>query len=146
MTIIDGRDALDVRENFGTLVRVLIGEDADAERRGEKSPIARSDCTYYCPDASTAARVISALRESDERLRSRPEELMLWDWQSTFWEAELGNPAGGGSVRLGVAWYDPAFFAERRDAWFGRMHTEIYKQLGVPLENITVQHWTLLDA
>ncbi|WP_435108047.1 hypothetical protein [Nocardiopsis synnemataformans] len=126
-----------------TRVRVLVGEDGDADRRGDKAPIAFSDCRYYCPDQATARRVIEALRESDERLRSRPEELMLWDWQNTYWEAEADNPSGGGTVLLGVAWYDEAFYNDRRGAWFGRMHERIYTQLGVPMENITVTRWRL---
>ncbi|SEM69775.1 hypothetical protein [Streptacidiphilus jiangxiensis] len=133
-----------VQADAVTRVRVLTGEDADAERRADKKPIGKSDCTYYCPDAATAERCIEALRASDERLRERPEELMLWDWQCTYWEAEPGNPNGGGTVLLGVAWYDEAFFADRRDAWFGAMHQRIYQQLGIPLENITVTHWSLI--
>ncbi len=104
----------------------------------------RSECTYYCPDAATAERCIQSLRDSDERLRSRPEEQMLWDWQSTYWEAEIGNENGGGTVLLGVAWYDQQFFDDRRGAWFGTMHRRIYQQLGIPMEDITVTHWTLL--
>ena len=127
-----------------TRVRVLTGEDVDAARRNGKTPIARSECVYYCPDAATAERCIQSLRESDERLRSRPEEQMLWDWESTYWEAEADNPNGGGSVLLGVAWYEQAFFDDRRGAWFGAMHQRIYKDLGIPMENITVTHWTLL--
>ncbi|MEV0976550.1 hypothetical protein [Streptomyces sp. NPDC049915] len=126
-----------------TRVRVLTGEDVDAERRGDKAPIARSECTYYCPDEATAKRVISALEESDKRLRERPEELMLWDWQCTYFEAEQGNPNGGGTVILGVAWYDEEFYADRKGAWFGAMHQRIYKDLGVPMEDIEVTHWRL---
>ncbi len=137
-------EQLATREDLVTRVRVLTGEDADAARRADKVPIARSECTYYCPDAETAERTIEALRESDERLRNRPEELMLWDWASTYWEAEPGNPNGGGTVLLGVAWYDRAFFDDRRGAWFGAMHQRIYQQIGIPLEAITVTHWQLI--
>ncbi|MFD7409433.1 hypothetical protein ACFV7R_43980 [Streptomyces sp. NPDC059866] len=54
-----------------TRVRVLNGEDTDAGRRGDKKPIARSECMYYCPDEATARRCIDALEESDRRLRER---------------------------------------------------------------------------
>ena len=121
--------------------RVLVGEDDDIDRRDGKDVIAQSECSYYCPDAATAERCIASLRDSDERLRSRPDELMLWDWKSSYWEPELNNPNGGGTVLLGVAWYDLDFFNDRRDAWFGAMHKRIYQDLGIPLENITVTHW-----
>ncbi|MFH8260615.1 hypothetical protein [Streptomyces roseolus] len=125
-------------------VRVLNGEDTDAARRGDKKPVVRSECTYYCPDEATARRCIEALEESDRRLRERPDELMLWDWQATYFEAEQGNANGGGTVILGVAWYNEEFFTDRRDAWFGVMHQRIYKDLGIPLENIEVSHWRLI--
>ncbi|MGW2116332.1 hypothetical protein [Streptomyces zhihengii] len=125
-------------------VRVLNGEDTDAARRGDKKLVVRSKCTYYCPDEATARRCIEALEESDRRLRERPDELMLWDWQATYFEAEQDNANGGGTVILGVAWYDEEFFTDRRDAWFGVMHQRIYKDLGIPLENIEVSHWRLI--
>ncbi|MGW5732893.1 MULTISPECIES: hypothetical protein [Streptomyces] len=125
-------------------VRVLSGEDTDHARRGDKTPLIRSECTYYCPDQDTAERCIKALEESDKRLRQRPAELMLWDWQATYFEAEQGNERGGGTVILGVAWYDKAFFNDRKDAWFGVMHQQIYARLGISLDDITVQHWELI--
>lgn len=129
-----------------TRIRVLTGEDDDETRRAAKTPIARSDCRYYCPDAATVTRCIQALHDSDERLRSRPEDLMLWDWQSTFFEPDPGSSAGGGTVLLGVAWYDTEFYEERREAWLGAMHKRAYAAIGVPLEDITVTHWRLDPA
>ncbi|MGH8895528.1 MAG: hypothetical protein ACRDZ4_00565 [Egibacteraceae bacterium] len=95
------------------------------------------------PDTVTVQRCVEALRSSDERLRARPEELMLWDWQSTFFQADPENEAGGGTVLLGVAWYDEEFYLDRRDAWFGVMHRRAYAKIGVPQENVTVTHWRL---
>lgn len=126
-----------------TRVRVLIGEDDDTARRGDKKLVAWSDCRYYCPDKATVQRCVESIRESDERLRARPEEMMLWDWQSTYFQADTDGEAGGGTIILGVAWYDDEFYAERRVAWFGRMHRHVYQQIGIPLENIDVTHWRL---
>jgi hypothetical protein len=60
--------------------------------------------------------------------------------------SRTGQPHGGGTVILGVAWFDQAFFDDRRDAWFGAMHTRIYQTLGIPLDNITVTHWAALAS
>jgi hypothetical protein len=113
------RTMFDTQTPKVTRVRVLVGENNDATRRGGKKLVAWSECTYYCPDTATVERCVEALRESDERLRARPEELMLWDWQSTFFQADTDNEAGGGTVLLGVAWYDEEFYLDRRDAWYG---------------------------
>jgi hypothetical protein len=121
-------------------VRVLTGEDADTARRADKTVIARSDCRYYCPDAATVARCIEVLRDSDERLRSRAEELMLWDWECTYFEADPDHQAGGGTILLGVAWYDAEFYEDRREAWLGAMHKRAYAGIGVTLDDITVTH------
>jgi hypothetical protein len=132
-----------IPHNAVTRIRVLSGEDTDADRRGDKQPIAISQCSYYGPDEQIAVQCIEALRESDERLRNRPEELMLWDWRSTYWEPDMSNEHGGGTVLLGVAWYDEEFYRDRRVAWFGPMHQRIYQQIGVPLEAIEVTHYLL---
>jgi hypothetical protein len=130
-------------ERAVTRIRVLTGEDDDAGRRGDKKPIAFSDCRYYCPDAEIVKSCVEHIKISDDRLRARPEETMLWDWQSTYFEPDADNPNGGGTIILGVAWYDKEFYAERRIAWFGTMHTRIYKEIGIPMENITVTHWLI---
>lgn len=127
--------------------RLLLGESDDPARRGDKTVIAFSACTYYCPDWATLARCAEAIEESDRRLRARPDELMLWDWDTTW--MQLDNPAnpteGGGTILLGVAWYDRPFFDDRAGAWFGAMHQRIYKQIGVPMEEISVQHFLAAD-
>jgi hypothetical protein len=129
-----------------TRTRVLIGEDDDPARRGDKALVAWSDCRYYCPDEATVRACVEAIRDSDERLRSRPEEMMLWDWQSTYFQPDTDSAAGGGTILLGVAWYDEAFYHDRKDAWFGAMHRRIYAQLGIPLENVEVTHWRHDDS
>ncbi|RFU41401.1 hypothetical protein DZF91_12130 [Actinomadura logoneensis] len=121
----------------------MVGEDGDAARRGDKKPVARSDCRYYCPDAATVERCIESIRDSDERLRARPEDMMLWDWECTYYEADPDSETGGGTILLGVAWYDMEFYEDRRDAWFGAMHKRVYAQIGIPLENVEVTHWRL---
>ncbi|MEV0759595.1 hypothetical protein [Nocardia sp. NPDC050435] len=134
-----------IPENPITRIRVLVGEGPGTPRRGDKALYAMSDCRFECPTAEIAERTVAALAESDEKLRNRPEELMLWDWANTYWEADPDNPHGGGTVILGVAWYDQAFYQERREATFGTMHKRIYERIGLPVEGISVTHY-LVDA
>jgi len=121
---------------------VLVGEDGDPARRGDKQVIAMSTCRFSCPDRDTLERCVAAIRKSDEHLRNRPEEMMLWDWQSTFVEM-VGNDRdeAGATVILGVAWYDDDFFQEKRGAHLDRMHRTMYEAIGLPAGSIDVTHW-----
>lgn len=120
---------------------VLIGEDADIARRGDKQLVAMSQCRFHCPDDDTLARCVDAIRRSDEHLRNRPEEMMLWDWQCTYVERDPDSGESGGTVILGVAWYDEAFFQSRREAHLDDMHCAMYEGIGIARGSISVTHW-----
>ncbi|MFE3059967.1 hypothetical protein [Nocardia sp. NPDC059239] len=140
LTIAPTLDAV-IPDNPEAMIRVLEGEGPGTPRRGNKTLFAKSECSYYCRTADIAAAVIEALRESDERLRSRPQELMLWDWQHTWFKPERDSETGAGWAVLGVAWYDPAFYTERRGAYLSRMHTLIYGGLGLTIDDVEVTHY-----
>lgn len=125
-----------------TWIRVLTGESSDPARRAGKKVVAFSDCRYVCPNKATVEACIEHLKQSDARLRERPDEMMLWDWDNTYLEwADPDDPSMGGTIILGVAWYDREFFDDRSGAWFGALHRRIYEKIGVPMENISVEHW-----
>lgn len=124
-----------------TLVRVLEGEGPGTPRRGSKQLFAKSECSYYCRNSEVVQAVIEALRQSDEKLRARPEELMLWDWQSTWYRADLDSDTGAGWVLLGVAWYHEEFYRDRGDAYLSVMHKKLYDMLGLRLEDVEVVHY-----
>lgn len=124
---------------------MLEGEDGDAGRRGRKKVIAKSECRFDCPNDDILATCIEQIRLSDEHLKSRPEEMALWDWQRTFIESNSLKPRkSGGVVILGVAWYDEQFFDEKRNAYANPSHLEKYLNIGLHEEAITVTHWKLM--
>lgn len=131
-----------------TRIQVLTGESSDPARRGDKTVVAFSDCRYQCDDFATLVACVEAIKESDDKLRARPEDLMLWDWDNTY--VQFDNPedprSGGGIVLLGVAWYDREFFTERGGAGFSRMHRKVYEMIGVPPEAITIEHLLRADV
>lgn len=147
-------DVLEVLERIRTgqptsaRYRILIGESEDQERRGNKEVVAFTDARYRCRDWAQLTKLALAIQDSDERLRSRPEELMLWDWDSTFMVLDdPGNPeASGGQIQLGVAWYSIGFFQDRGGAGFSYMHQRLYERLGLAPEDISVQHYLSADV
>jgi hypothetical protein len=130
-----------------TRIRVLLGESSDPARRGDKTVVAFSDCRYRCEDFATVERCVEQIKTSDDKLRARPEDLMLWDWDNTHVEFDNSQEprSGGGTVYLGVAWYDQEFFAERGHAGFSRMHKKIYEMVGIPESAITIAHFLSAD-
>ena len=124
---------------------VLVGEDHDSQRRGNKKLVAKSECRFRCHDEKTLARCVEQIRLSDEHLRSRPEEQILWDWQSTYIEIpKEKKDYKGGDVVLGVAWYDEKFFKKNQKSFSNPLHLEKYKDIGLKKGAIIVTHWKFL--
>lgn len=119
--------------------RVLDGEDDGVPR--DKVLYARSDCRYFCPNADVLAATVKALKESDEKLRLRPEELMLWEWGVTWVQPDPTSTVGAGTVVLGVSWYDKEFYEDRSCAYLSVMHRRIYAQLGLSADQVQVRHF-----
>lgn len=128
--------------NAQTRVMVLLGDDADPNLRDGRTAIAYSECRYPNMSPEQTARTITALRESDARLREIHDRRMLWSWNSTWMEP---NADGTANILLGVAWYDHEFYQERKGAGMGRMHELIYQEIGISPETVEIKHW-VLDA
>lgn len=120
---------------------VLSGEDTDPQRRGSKTVVARSECRFSFDDDAALERCIEQLRLSDEHLRNRPQELMLWDWGATKLERLAYSDAPGGVVVLGVAWYDLDFFNAHKDAYTNPSHLAKYLEIGIKPGSVQVSHW-----
>jgi hypothetical protein len=123
-----------------TRLRVLVGEDGDPSRRGARRVVAKSECSFVCTDFGSLSRCVEQLRLSDEHLRNRPEEMMLWEWQNTYVD-DINEQTGGGTVVLGVAWYNEDFFIDHKDAYTNPLHLSKYIAIGIPVGCITVTHW-----
>ncbi|WP_334026510.1 hypothetical protein [Nocardia terpenica] len=130
-----------VPDDVVTRVRVLVGEDADAARRGDKKPIALSQCKYYCANEAVAVRCIEVLRDSDERLRARPEELMLWDCR-----ARSGSPNAATTTAVAQCFSASPGTTTTSTPTAGTHGSapctpRIYTTLGIPLDDIEVTHY-----
>jgi len=72
---------------------------------------------------------------SDDRLRARPEQMILWDWQRSFRE--------GMSIYFGVAWYDKEFFERRKDVFEEPSHVAYYSMFGATPDRFKMEHQVL---
>jgi hypothetical protein len=113
-----------------TRVQILEGtESADPARGG---PFARTNVRITFEDEDNLRECVRLLRWSDERLRARPEQLLLWDWQNTFRE--------GMTISFGVNWYRQEFFEARKEAFREPGHAAYYARFGAAPDDFTMDH------
>ncbi|MFE7430743.1 hypothetical protein [Streptomyces sp. NPDC057545] len=113
---------------------VLPGESG---RRGGRTVIAESRVEIAVSSDEALDRCIAALRASDERLAAQPDR--KYDWQSTWLERHATKP--GGTVAFGVAWYDEAFFDEKKNTYMKPDHLAMYAHIGAGDGDVSVTHW-----
>lgn len=106
---LDGRKTHDVLGISGPpkIERILLLDPK--EERWKRDPshklVAVTFCEITFDNEKDLQKCVEALRESDERLKQRPDEWLLWDWTRTYRE--------GMKILFGVNWYDLDFFNAR---------------------------------
>lgn len=78
--------------------RVLLLEPKEMDRGGRK-PIARTTCEITFSSEENLLRCVRALKESDEVLQKRPDEMKLWEWNKTYREGMKSCSALRGTIR-----------------------------------------------
>lgn len=122
---------------------VLDATDGYDEVTATKVMVAKTECRIPCPTDEILETAIQALRESDEHLRNRPEELKLWNWLDTWVEKPANSAQPGGTVILSVGWFNIDFFEKKKDVYTNPAHLAKYLQIGVLPGSMTVKHWRL---
>jgi len=125
-------DALEQLLERGKAERVMILSGTEGDRPDSRSPYARTNASITFRDEGDLRECVRLLRWSDERLRKRPDQLMLWQWDHSFRE--------GMTIQFGVNWYDAAFFERRRDAFREPSHTRYYRMFGASPDDFKIEH------
>jgi hypothetical protein len=109
-------------------VMILAGTEGGKGRK----PYAITKIEIEFNNETDLRNCVRMLRWSDERLRARPEQMILWDWQQSFRE--------GMKIHFGVAWYDREFFDRRKDAFKEPTHIGYYTMFGATPERFKMHH------
>jgi hypothetical protein len=109
-------------------VMILAGTEGGRHRR----PYAVTRVEIAFDNERDLRSCVRMLRWSDDRLRARPDQMILWDWQRTFRE--------GMKIHFGVAWYDQAFFERRKDAFKEPAHVGYYSLFGATADRFSMEH------
>jgi len=111
----------------------LVIEGEERGRRGNKIPVMFSHIWIQFDNEGDLQACIKTLRESDEHLKARPENMKMWDWQSTV--------RVGMTIEFGVAWYDRGFFHAKKDVYTDGMHLRQYMRFGKTPADLRVVHY-----
>lgn len=111
-------------------VPILRGTELPGGRT--RPPYARTFVEITFSDEDDLRRCVRLLRWSDDRLRARIDQLLLWEWNASFRE--------GMTIYFGVNWYDAEFFERRKDAFREPSHEKFYSQFGATAEDFKMHH------
>lgn len=111
-------------------VMILAGTETEGNRRRKPYAITKVEISFDDEDALRTC--VRLLRWSDDRLRARPDQLILWDWSRSFREKM--------TISFGVTWYDREFFEKRKDAFMEPQHATYYAYFGAKPEDFKMEH------
>ncbi|WP_155253307.1 hypothetical protein [Bradyrhizobium japonicum] len=116
----------------GRSERVQILEGSEDPSAPPRKPYARSEVQITFNNERDLRQCVRLLRWSDERLRARPDQRILWDWQMTWRE--------GMTIYFGVNWYNREFFEARKDAFLNPEHQSYYAMFGATADQFKIRH------
>lgn len=125
---------LDRELRKGVTQRVMILRGTEGPAAGRK-PYAQTKARITFSNERDLRQCVRLLRWSDERLRLRPEQLVLWEWSSSFRE--------GMTISFGVNWYDKEFFETRKDVFKNPEHRGYYAMFGASADDFELEHVVL---
>lgn len=112
--------------------RVQILEGSESPDRAHSTPYARTSVKITFSNERDLRQCVRLLRWSDDRLRARVEQMILWDWSVSFRE--------GMTIYFGVNWYDKEFFDARRNAFNDPAHRSYYAMFGASSDDFVMEH------
>ncbi|HEX7859112.1 MAG TPA: hypothetical protein VF773_02165 [Verrucomicrobiae bacterium] len=116
----------------GKTKRTKILDPAEHPDNARRKPYAVTKVSIKFDDERSLRKCVRLLRWSDERLRARPDQLVMWEWNITHRE--------GMSIYFGVAWYDREFFEKRKNAFMEPSHTGYFSMFGAKAEDFKMEH------
>jgi hypothetical protein len=116
---------------------VALGGSIQERRRGREA-VAQSKVAIWLSSDEAVENCLRGLDLSDQRLAEIPQ---MYDWVMVWKETEEGKP--GATVRFGVAWYDEAFFHEKKDIYLGAEHLAMFSGFGAGSADVEVKHYVL---
>ncbi|MCX2750138.1 hypothetical protein OOZ51_20355 [Arthrobacter sp. MI7-26] len=120
-----------------TLELVALGGSIQERRRGREA-VTQSEVAIRLNSDAAVEKCLRGLDLSDQRLADVPQ---MYDWVMVWKETEKGKP--GATVRFGVAWYDEAYFQEKKDIYLGADHLAMFAGFGAGSADVEVKHYVL---
>jgi len=107
----------------GRTERTPILDGSMLEQHADLTPYALTHVVMEFENEDDIIRCARMLQWSDERMRSKDNPRIMWEWKKSFRE--------GMKVEFSVAWYSEEFFEEHRTSYKDRNHQEYFKKFGL---------------
>ena len=109
---------------------LMTGEELRRPKSLQRVAITRAEIQFSSED--NLLKFLEILKASDDRLSKVPDNEVMYDWQLVRVK-DL-------TVRFGVTWYDKDFFAEKKDSYLSKLHTDLFKQFGIKAKDMLIEH------
>jgi hypothetical protein len=123
---------LDAILERGRSERVQILQGTEGADPAPRTVYARTQIQITFSNERDLRQCVRLLRWSDDRLRARPDQRILWDWTSSFRE--------GMTIFFGVNWYNREFFEARKNTFNNPEHRGYYAKFGAKPEDFIMNH------
>ena len=105
-------------------------DGVSAERFKGREPYAMTRVSIDFDNENDLLNCVRLLRWSDERLLQMGSTIM-WNWERTV--------RNGMNIKFAVAWHDPEFFEQRKDAFRDKSHASYFSMFGKSMTDMTVE-------
>lgn len=116
----------------GKKERTMILSGTESPENKTRKPYALTKVEITFDNENDLQRCVRMLRWSDDRLRSRPDQLIMWNWEMAY-RKDM-------SINFGVAWYNKEFFEKRKNAFMEPDHASYYSFFGAKPEDFKMEH------
>ncbi|WP_312723943.1 hypothetical protein [Stutzerimonas nitrititolerans] len=119
------------RVKKGKTGRTQILDGSMLEQHADLVPYALTHVTMIFDNEDDIIRCARMLQWSDERMRSKENPRIMWEWKRSFRE--------GMAVEFSVAWYSKEFFEQNRVAFKDKNHQNYFHKFGLSVADIKTQ-------
>jgi hypothetical protein len=118
--------------------KTVVLDGSKLEQHHNLIPYAHTHVEMKFDNEDDLIKCVRLLQWSDERMRSRKDPNILWEWTRGY-RFDM-------SIYFTVSWYSKDFFEDNKDAFKNKEHANYYSKFGMHPSDIRVEHEILTQS